>query len=131
MVKAFVKLDSNNVVTQRLVVDDKHAATEAKGEAFLRTILNDPTAVWKITGENPPYPKGDAGKGAIWDPVKEMFHTPQVYSSWTLNEDTGDWDPPTPRPVREDDGKEIRWNKDTEKWNIETAPKSGIFEPEA
>ena len=110
--KHFAKLDANNIILNVHVVDDKHAATEAKGEEFLRTLYNDPTAVWKLTGENPPYTKGNAGIGAIWDSIKEMFHTPQPYPSWTLNEDKGDWDPPIPHP--EGGGT---WYEAEQKWN--------------
>jgi len=111
-VKHFAKLDANNIVIEVQVVDDNNAATEAKGEEFLRTLYNDPTAVWKLTGENPPYPKGNAGKGVIWDPVKKLFHTPQPFPSWTLNETIGDWEPPIPR--LEGVGT---WNEAEQKWN--------------
>ena len=129
--KHFAKLDANNIVIDVQVVDDSNAATEAKGQNFLRKIYQDPTAVWKLTGENPPYTKGNAGKGAIWDPVKKMFHSVQPFPSWTLNEDKGDWDPPIPIPIREDDGRAQRWNEDTKNWDVQITPGSSTYGPEA
>ena len=38
MAKTFAKLNDSNIVTQVTIVDDGNAASEAKGEAFLRTI---------------------------------------------------------------------------------------------
>ena len=123
----FAKLDANNIVTQILVVDESNAATEAKGQHYLRTILTDPTAVWKLY----------SGKGLIYDPTKKIFHQPQPYPSWTLNEALGNWDPPIPKPVRTTDGDKAndgrfqQWNEVTQSWDVETAIGSGIYEPEA
>jgi len=131
--KHFAKLDTNNIVLNVLVVDDSNAATEAKGQNFLRTLYNDPTAVWKLSDAN----TGGVGKESIYDPVKKIFYEPQPYTSWTLQADrlkgniNSYWEPPIPRPDREDDGKFQQWNEDTQNWDIETAPGSGIFEPEA
>ncbi len=41
------------------------------------------------------------------------FHTPQPYSSWTLDSDTYFWEPPVPMP---DDDKKYRWDEDTTAW---------------
>tara|TARA_Y100001951_G_C11282237_1_gene266199 strand:+ start:557 stop:919 length:363 start_codon:yes stop_codon:yes gene_type:complete len=112
----FAKLDSNNKVLSVLLVDDKHAATEAKGEAYLRKILNDPTAVWKSS----PFNKGtSAGIGRIYDPVKKIFHTKQPYPSWILDEETGIWDAPIPRPYAAEGEDPIfkEWNEDTQQWD--------------
>jgi len=61
-----------------------------------------------------PFRKNYAGIGMIWDEDKDMFHAKQPYASWTLNESTGQWDPPTPRP---DDGKKYTWNELTASWD--------------
>ena len=123
----FAKLNDSNIVTQVTVVDSSNAATEAKGEAFLRKIFNEPTAVWKLSDDS----TGNAGKTLTYDSVNKIFHEPQPYPSWTLNIATRTWEPPVPRPDREDDGKFQQWNEETQNWDIETAPGSGIFEPEA
>ena len=62
--------------------------------------------------------KNYAGKGMFYDDVNDMFIYSQPYPSWTLNIDTGKWDPPTPYP---DDGKEYYWDEDTLSW-VEIIP---------
>ena len=126
----FAKIDSNNIVQKVLVVDSSNAATEAQGQNFLRKLYQDPTAVWKLSDDST-NAQGVAGKTLIYDPVNKIFHEPQPYPSWTLNIATRTWEPPVPRPVREDDGKFQQWNEETQNWDIETARASGIFEPEA
>ena len=58
--------------------------------------------------------KNYAGIGHIWDEDKDMFYFKQPYASWTLNEGTGQWGPPTPMP---DDGKRYDWNESTLSWD--------------
>jgi hypothetical protein len=58
--------------------------------------------------------KNYAGIGYIWDEDKDMFYEKQPYASWTLNEGTGHWDPPTPMP---DDEKGYDWNELTLSWD--------------
>ncbi len=56
-----------------------------------------------------------AGKGYTYDKTRDAFIPPQPYSSWLLNEDTCQWDAPTPMP---DDGKMYTWDEDTTSWVI-------------
>jgi len=122
----FAKLNSSNIVLEVHVVDDSNAATEAKGEEFLRKLLHNPTAVWKLSDTN----TGGASKNLIYDPVKKIFHDPQPYPSWTLQPNRR-WKAPIPRPAANEEGKEYNWNEGTQSWDIETTPESGIFEPQA
>ena len=39
MAKLFAKLDENNVVMSRILLDEGHAATEAKGIEWLKIIM--------------------------------------------------------------------------------------------
>lgn len=63
--------------------------------------------------------KNYAGIGMIWDENKGMFYTKQPYTSWSLNDDTGSWNPPTPYPQTETNGvKDIyQWNESTISWD--------------
>ena len=61
-----------------------------------------------------PLRKNYAGKGAWYDPVRDVFLPPKPYPSWTLNEDTCQWEPPTARP---DYDKDYTWNEDTQTWD--------------
>jgi|TARA_R110000824_G_scaffold22741_6_gene82818 hypothetical protein len=107
MAKTFAKLNDSNIVTQVTVVDDGNAASEAKGEAFLRTIFNDDTAVWKLSDDS----TGSVGKGYVYDTVNKIFHEPQPFPSYTLNLATKNWEPPIPRPDTLGS-----WNEAEQKW---------------
>ena len=63
-----------------------------------------------------PFRKNYATIGGTYDPVRDAFIGPKPYPSWTtLNEDTCDWDPPSPRPDTE---KGIYWDEDTLSWIV-------------
>jgi hypothetical protein len=57
--------------------------------------------------------KNYAGVGMTWDAGRNAFIPPKPFNSWTLNEDTCRWDPPTPMP---NDGKKYSWNEETLSW---------------
>ena len=58
--------------------------------------------------------KNYAGIGYIWDEDKDMFYQKQPYASWSLNDDTGKWNAPTPM---HDDGKNYIWKESTLSWD--------------
>jgi len=53
--------------------------------------------------------KNFAGIGFTYDATRDAFIPPQPYASWTLNEDTCQWDCPLPYPT---DGNKYRWDED-------------------
>jgi len=75
-----------------------------------RTSYNTQGGVHKLGGT--PFRKNYAGKGYIYDPVRDAFYTEQPYASWTLDESTCYWQPPTPRP----EGMDWWWKEDTTEW---------------
>jgi len=79
---------------------------------WIKTSYNTLGGVHKLDGN--PLRKNYAGIGMVWDEDKDMFYGKQPYVSWTLNEGTGQWDPPTPKP---DDGKRYDWNESTLSWD--------------
>ena len=79
---------------------------------WIKTSYNTLGGVHKLNGT--PLRKNYAGIGMIWDEDKDMFYGKQPYVSWTLNEGTGQWDPPTPKS---DDGKRYDWNESTLSWD--------------
>ena len=119
----FAKLGAGNIVTTVVVVHNNIATTEQAGVDFLNNLYktND---VWKQTSYNTnsgvhklggtPFRKNYAGKGSTYDEARDAFIPPKIFASWTLNETTCRWDPPTPYP---DDGKVYRWNEETRSWD--------------
>jgi len=60
-----------------------------------------------------PLRKNHAVVDGTYDVENDAFYDPQPFPSWTLNEDTYLWEPPTNRPS---DGKIYRWNEATTNW---------------
>ena len=81
-----------------------------KVQAVRRMSYNTQGGVHKLGGT--PFRKNYAGKGYMYDPVRDAFYAAQPYASWTLDESTCYWQPPTPRP----EGMEWYWNEDTTEW---------------
>ena len=57
--------------------------------------------------------KNYAGIGYAYDSAKDAFIPPQLFNSWTLNEDTCLWDSPVAYPT---DGKFYKWNEEILNW---------------
>ena len=113
----FTKLDENNIVTQVIVVSnnellDAHGQErEELGVAFCQKLFG---GNWKQTSYNHNMRVRYAGIGYTYDTQRDAFIPPKSYASWTLNEDTCDWEPSTPRPL---DDKMYGWNESTQSWD--------------
>ena len=73
--------------------------------------------IWKQTSYNHNFRKQYAGKGMIYDPVKDKFLIPQPHASWSLDSND-DWQAPIAYPSITDDGQAepewvyfISWNE--------------------
>ena len=112
----FAQLDENNVVTQVIVVGNKDTSDangvekEHIGAAFCEKLLG---GTWKQTSYNGNMRKNYAGIGYTYDADRDAFIPPKPYNSWTLNEDTCQWEAPVAVP---DDGKVYSWNEETISW---------------
>jgi hypothetical protein len=119
----FAKLGAGDIVTQVTCVSNDIVVTEQAGIDFLNGLFKTED-VWKQTSYNTqdgvhkldgtPFRKNHAGIGYTYDAAKDAFIPPQPYPSWTLNEDTCQWDAPTAYP---DDGKRYEWNEGTTSWD--------------
>jgi len=78
------------------------------GQLCKRTSYNTMGGVHREGGT--PFRKNFASVGDTYDETRDAFIPPKPYDSWTLNESTCLWDPPTPMPV---DGQEYVWNEGT------------------
>lgn len=54
-----------------------------------------------------------AGVGYTYDEQREAFIAPQPFPSWTLDDVSTEWAPPTPRP---EDGRMYAWDEPTLRW---------------
>lgn len=116
----FAKLDENNVVLEVNVVNNDvldPSNEEASGVAFL-TDWSGGYSNWKQTSYNNTFRKNYAGIGFTYDATRDAFIAPKPYFSWILDEDTCQWEAPTPMPT---DGKIYKWNEETTSW-VEIEP---------
>ena len=124
---SFVEIDASNIVIRGVALDDKDTQdesgneVESVGDTYLSDLFG---GTWKKTSYNTsgnvhrlggtPFRKNYAGIGYTYDATRDAFIPPLPYDSWTLNEDTCQWDPPVAYP---DDGKRYEWNEDTQAWD--------------
>ena len=104
------------------VVDGKVTQVIVAEPEFFQTFVDTSPGEWIQTsynthgGKHPegrPLRKNYAGIGFTYDKTRDAFIPPQIFPSWTLDEDTCQWIPPKPYPA---DGNYV-W--DEEKWNSE------------
>jgi hypothetical protein len=111
----FAKLDENNIALEvNVVSNDALDASneEASGIAFL-TEWSGGYSNWKQTSYNGTFRKNYCGVGYFYDQNLDAFIPPKPYGSWTLNEETCQWESPEPYPT---DGKFYIWNENHKNW---------------
>jgi hypothetical protein len=113
-------LDLNNIVTEVIVgkdedeigIDWEQHYGEFRGQTCKRTSYNTYGGVH--TNGGTPYRKNYAGIGYTYDAIRDAFIPPKPFASWTLNETSCHWEPPTPMPTEA--GKFYRWDEPTLAW---------------
>jgi hypothetical protein len=127
---SFAKIENNIVITVVSVVnevlkDSNGIEQENIGIQFLKTLYNEPNAIWKQTSYNTiggvhrlggtPFRKNHAGIGYTYDSNRDAFIAPKPYNSWILNETTCLWNAPVARP---DDNNMYKWNEEILNWEL-------------
>jgi hypothetical protein len=112
----FAQLNEENLVTQVIVVANSDTAdqdgveNEAIGIEFCTNLLG---GKWVQTSYNGNIRKNYAGVGYKYDATLDAFIPPQPFASWTLNNETAQWEAPTPYP---NDEKRYTWDEETTSW---------------
>jgi len=112
----FAQLNEENLVTQVIVVANQDTAdqdgveNETIGIEFCTNLLG---GKWVQTSYNGNIRKNYAGIGYKYDATLDAFIPPQPFSSWTLNEETAQWEAPTAYPT---DDKRYTWDEETTSW---------------
>lgn len=113
----FAKLDSNNIVTDVIVIsnddllDENGVEQESLGIKVCKNIFGSKTK-WVQTSYTGSFRKQYAGVGAKYDKDNDVFIAPKPFESWILDENF-DWQPPIEYP---DDGKPYMWDENTMGW---------------
>ena len=127
---SFAKIENNIVITVESIVnevlkDSNGIEQEQLGIDFLKTLYNEPDAIWKQTSYNTSsgihklggtaFRKNYAGIGYIYDEQRDAFIPPKPFNSWILNEDTCLWNAPIDKP---NDGNIYKWNEEILNWEL-------------
>ena len=127
---SFAKIENNIVITVVSVVnevlkDSNGVEQEQLGINFLKTLYNEPNAIWKQTSYNTvggvhssggtPLRKNHAGIGYTYDETRDAFIAPKPFNSWILNENTCLWEAPVSYPQNDNI---YSWNESTLTWDI-------------
>ena len=112
----YAELNENNVVLQVIVgVDEPHDGeaiyAQTTGTVWKKTSYNTFAGEHRLGGT--PFRKNYAGIGYTYDPDRDAFIAPQPYPSWTLDEQTCQWNPPIQYPS---DDKRYEWDEQTTSW---------------
>lgn len=109
----FAQIDENNIVTRVLVIEQDMVDTGLFGNpsSFVQTSYNTYGGEHRLGGT--PLRKNYAGIGYTYDTVRDAFISPKTFNSWTLNENTCQWEPPVTYPT---DGKLYDWDEKTLSW---------------
>ena len=103
---AHFALIKDTIVQQVIVVGNDELTNsegneqEALGVAFCHSLFGT-DGTWIQTSYNNKIRKNYASIGFTYDLARDAFIEPQPYASWTLNETTCQWEPPTPYPDNE------------------------------
>ena len=130
----YAQIDSNNIVTQVIVVADADTADaqgnhmESIGIAFCQRLIG---GNWKQTSYNTqggthtnggtPFRGNYAGIGYTYDPTNDVFYPSQSYPSWTISAPTWTWTPPVPYPTdvgTKESPKRYNWDEETRTWDL-------------
>jgi hypothetical protein len=105
-----------HVVANRDTSDANGVEKEYIGQAFLEKLFG---GTWKQTSYNGNIRKNYAGIGYTYNADIDAFVPPKPFASWLLNEETAQWEAPTPMPADAGTGeppKMYSWDEATTSW---------------
>jgi hypothetical protein len=117
----FAELGEDNVVLRVIIVaneelfDENNQESEAKGVEFCRNLLG---GIWKQTSYNGNFRGRYAGTGYTYNSALDAYIAPKPFPSWTLDEETTEWEPPVAPPT---EGAHS-WNEDAQTWDAFEMP---------
>jgi hypothetical protein len=126
MLYVAAQIDENNVVLQTIAVDQSDITdsdgniTDAKTTEWANYITKS-NGNWLYSGM-----KADdnntrgiqPGPGDLWHPTKQQFYPYKRFDSWTLNEETLQWEAPIPRPADHSETNYYKWDEENQTWRV-------------
>lgn len=114
----FAEIDGDMIVTRVIVVnnnellDQNGIEQEQLGRIFCQNLLG---GIWIQTSYNGNFRKNFAGIGYRYDATVDAFIPPKPFPSWTLNNDTCQWEAPISYPT---DGQVYFWDEENQAWSL-------------
>ena len=117
----FAKVVEGKVV-QVIVAEPEFFNTfiDSSPGSWIQTSYNTKGGIYYTPNTNDPDPdqskalrKNYAGIGFSYDSQKDAFIPPKPFDSWSLNETTCNWEPPTPMPT---EGGPYKWDESNKTW---------------
>jgi hypothetical protein len=108
----WAEIDENSVVLRVTVGNNDHP------DEGYQWLIDNLGGTWIKTSYNAAengFRKNYAGIGYTYNEILDAFIPIKPYSSWTLNEETCQWEAPSPYP--EDENNYI-WNESTISWDL-------------
>lgn len=107
----FARVNAYGIVEQVIVAEQDFINILPDATSWVQTSYNTHGGQHKLGGT--PLRKNFAGIGYKYDIQRDAFIPPKPFTSWSLNEETCLWEPPTPYPT---DGKIYVWDESTTSW---------------
>lgn len=103
----------DGIVTQVIVAEQDFIDSGVAGDpsTWIQTSYNTKHGVHVLGGT--PLRKNYAGIGYIYDADLDAFLPPKPHARWVVDEETGTWVAPIPRP---DDSNSYMWDDKTDTW---------------
>jgi|TARA_R100000482_G_C4986957_1_gene85740 hypothetical protein len=117
----FAELDASDKVIRVIVIDNNDNLdpdgneNELYGAAFCRDLFGG--SHWVQCSYNGNIRKRFPGRGYTYDRNRDAFIPPKPYPSWTLDESTLLWNPPSNPPADHSIDNLYTWNEYQQRWD--------------
>ena len=116
----FAEINNDGIVQNVIVAEQDFIDSGTVGDSsnWIQTSYNTRGGIHYAPNSNEPdsgiaLRKNYAGIGYTYDKIKDAFMAPQPFPSWLLDDETFQWNAPTPTP---NDGKMYDWDEPTTSW---------------
>lgn len=115
----YARVNSENIVVFVTPVNNRSIMKNGRESDLLalehlyKTIPDSMGDRWIKTSYNDEIRFRYAGIGYSYNEELDAFIEPQPYESWTLNEETTEWEAPVPMPQ---DSNDYQWDEETTSW---------------
>ena len=107
-------LNENNIVTEVITgIDETELIEGLDPETWYGNFRNQVCKRTYYNAVTTGFRKNYAGLGFTYNEELDAFIAPKPYRSWTLNEETCQWEASQPYPT---DGKIYTWNENHKEW---------------